>query len=117
MGMEKSIHLKFMPMKSTLKNTTLAVFSLVLGISYPAPCLLAADDGSPDSPGGTLVTPRYLHTGTLLANGRVMLVGGLVPDVTPSCEIYNPVSNSWAPTGSLHVGRYGHGSVLLADGR
>jgi N-acetylneuraminic acid mutarotase len=72
---------------------------------------------------GTLVVPRANHTATLLADGRVLLAGGHVAaqgggaTVTATCEIYNPATNSWSPTGALHEARTTHGSVRLPDGR
>jgi hypothetical protein len=71
------------------------------------------------SDGGMLINPRSAHTATRLANGRVLLVGGLVAggSVTSTCEIYDPATNSWTATGSLNQARDSHGSVLLSDGR
>ena len=67
---------------------------------------------------GTLVTPRTYHTATLLADGRVMLAGGLdSAGATASSEIYNPASNISTATGSLNQRRLFHQTVLLSDGR
>ncbi|HEX4666403.1 MAG TPA: kelch repeat-containing protein [Chthoniobacterales bacterium] len=74
-------------------------------------------------PAGTLITPRWNHTATLLLDGRVLVAGGYVQvsqccfNPTDTCEIYDPASNSWTPTGSLSVARESHSAVLLADGR
>ena len=68
------------------------------------------------------MTPRELHTATLLADGRVLVAGGLTPfgggsEATSACEIYDPATNTWTATGPLHEARFGHAAVLLADGR
>jgi N-acetylneuraminic acid mutarotase len=67
-------------------------------------------------------TARRLHSTTRLADGKVLVAGGTgvgnqfpAPGL-PSAEIYDPVGKSWAPAGGLHVGRWGHSAVLLADG-
>lgn len=74
-------------------------------------------------PAGTLITPRWNHTATLLLDGRVLVAGGYVQvseccfNPTDTCEIYDPATNTWTATGSLNVAREGHFAVLLADGR
>src|SRR3954447_26069606 len=69
-------------------------------------------------PAGTLVNPRWFHTATLLADGRVLLAGGVIQNgATDSCEIYNPATNAWTKTGSLNGARWFHSAVLLTDGR
>jgi len=43
----------------------------------------------------------------LLANGEVFgLAGGYNGAVLKDAERYDPVSGTWVPTGSLHVGRF-----------
>ncbi len=84
---------------------------------------LSATQWSRGDNAGSLVNPRYFHTATLLADGRVLLAGGLILaanglfDDSASCEIYDPATNSWTPTGPLNQPRYRHSAVLLADGR
>ena len=68
---------------------------------------------------------RWLHTATLLEDGRVLLVGGRDNNCGTSCayaslgtaEIYDPVTARFAATGSLRVSRFGHTATRLADGR
>jgi galactose oxidase-like protein len=70
-------------------------------------------------------TGRWLHTATLLADGRVLIAGGRDNNCTGLCttpalataEIYDPATNVLAPTGSLLASRYGHSATRLADGR
>jgi len=75
---------------------------------------------------GSLTTARFGHTATLLANGKVLVVGGtefLEPSVDPywrgisSVEIYDPVTSHWSDTGSLNSPRTGHIAVRLMNGK
>ena len=71
---------------------------------------------------GTMIVPRYNHTGTLLPDGRVLVAGGFTQmgadfPTTATCEIYDPASNSWTATGTMHEARENHAAILLADGR
>ena len=65
-----------------------------------------------------MVSPRDAHTATLLADGRVLLAGGLDGvAVSASAEIYDPATSSFYPTGSMHVARAFHTAVLLPNGK
>lgn len=63
------------------------------------------------------------HTATLLSDGRILVVGGHGasgnPDYTSlsSAETWDPMTETFAPTGSLTEARVGHTATLLADGR
>jgi N-acetylneuraminic acid mutarotase len=76
------------------------------------------------APTGSMATKRSSHTATGLADGLVLVTGGLTPvdtngniALTASTEIYNPATGSWTPTGSLTTARYRHTMTLLSDGR
>ncbi len=81
------------------------------------------------SPAASMTTVRTEHTATLLADGRVLAVGGYTPrwydgtgkvvggQVIASAELYDPVSNRWATVGSLGTARARHSAVLLPDHR
>ncbi|WP_158276732.1 hypothetical protein [Paraconexibacter algicola] len=70
-------------------------------------------------------------TATALADGRVLVVGGKVADVTQGgtmpttaqttattkVEIYDPANEQWTPAAPLNTARAGHSATLLADGR
>lgn len=74
---------------------------------------------------GDLVRARMGHTATLLADGRVLIVGGSSPragygstdEPVASAEIWDPASGTFAVTGALLEPRSGHTATLLQDGR
>ncbi len=71
---------------------------------------------------GSLATDRRNHTATLLKDGRVLVAGGErsvggYRSFVSSAEIYNPVTGTWASTGSMTSARAGHTATLLASGK
>ena len=70
---------------------------------------------------GSLATAREEHKDTLLPNGKVLIAGGydqpLGGDSLASAELYNPVTGTFTPTGSMAVARYEHTSTLLPNGK
>jgi hypothetical protein len=57
--------------------------------------------------------PSFVHTATLLPNGKVLLVGtGAIND---KADVYDPATNTWAPTPNPNSAHLGHGAVLLGD--
>jgi len=69
------------------------------------------------APTGQLTTPRAGHEAILLANGKVLLVGGDSSSVDITAELYDPATGTFAATGSF-VGVTEFGSAtLLPDGR
>ena len=69
----------------------------------------------------SLKTARGLFTATVLADGRVLIVGGFQPSpgvgALASAEIYDPVTGVFSFTGSMTVARLGHTASRLPDGR
>jgi len=59
----------------------------------------------PQTPGtwtatGSMNTARFLHTATLLNNGKILITGGGVDTSNPiACaELYDPGTGTWTPT-------------------
>jgi N-acetylneuraminic acid mutarotase len=71
------------------------------------------------SPTGRMTTPRWLHTATLLASGKVLVVGAEhAPDaILDSAELYDPKTGTWTATGSLHHARTQNMAAMLPDGK
>ena len=76
------------------------------------------------NPTGSLNAARCGHTATLLASGKVLVVGGsnsrdcssVSPNTLASAELYDPVTGSWSDTGSLKQPRTNHTATLLPSG-
>jgi N-acetylneuraminic acid mutarotase len=72
---------------------------------------------------GSLNASRAYQTATLLANGKVLVAGGIAggnnPSIaaTNSTELFNPATGTWTITGALNVGRYSHTATLLTSGQ
>ena len=72
---------------------------------------------------GDLVVARRGHTATRLADGRVLIVGGVTccdangEILTGAAEIRDPFLGGFRPTGSLATARAFHAATLLPDGR
>jgi Galactose oxidase, central domain/Kelch motif len=57
------------------------------------------------------------HTATLLASGKVLVVGGEGGHGhLTSADVYDPQTGRWTVTGSLHTARGGHTATLLPNG-
>jgi hypothetical protein len=69
------------------------------------------------SPTGSLTQPRVGHTATLLASGKVLVVGGgSFNELMGTAELYDPATGRWTPTGSLNTPRAAFTATLLATG-
>jgi len=55
-------------------------------------------------------------SGTLLADGRILVAGGAYSAITASAEIFNPATDSWASVAPMNIARTNHASVLLPSG-
>jgi hypothetical protein len=61
---------------------------------------------------------RGLHTAIRLSNNQVLVAGGMDGSTGLACDIFNPSTGRWSPTGSLwQPHRVGATAALLSDGR
>jgi N-acetylneuraminic acid mutarotase len=71
---------------------------------------------------GNLATGREDHTATRLADGSVLVAGGIHErdaepfDVLNSAELYDPRSGAWISAGTMSAARTSHTATLLASG-
>jgi len=98
---------------------------LVGGANTVIGILNSAEIYDPAAPSATWVadaslhTKRYSHTATLLANGKVLVVGGFDGSALASVELYTPAVSgpgSWTQLPSLTTARYSHTATLLITG-
>lgn len=77
---------------------------------------------------GAMAQKRSGHSQTLIANGRVLISGGIqggvttpqgfdLPLYTATCNVYDPATNAFLATGSMQVGRAFHGASVLGNGQ
>ena len=102
-------------------KTKVVFMLIVLGADH-TPKMLAQSSGT-FAPTGSMITPRFLHTATLLADGRVLIAGGIAAGVNPdpsvggSAEIYDPSSGTFTATGNMPTPRALQTATMLSDGR
>jgi N-acetylneuraminic acid mutarotase len=67
----------------------------------------------------SMAKARAGHTATLLADGRVFVVGGSAGDdaTARSAELYDPSSGTWSVAAKMRNARWSHTATLLGDGR
>jgi N-acetylneuraminic acid mutarotase len=66
---------------------------------------------------GNLAAARAFATATVLANGKVLVAGGLLSTFLSSAELYDPATGTWSSTGTMNQSRGIHTAAPLADGR
>jgi hypothetical protein len=69
---------------------------------------------------GNMAVGRFLHTATLLQNGKVLIVGGVLTsssDPVAAAEVYDPATGTFTMTGAMATTREQHTATLLGDGR
>ncbi len=90
------------------------MFVLAAGLAEDPP----ADEFSATGPLAT--GPRSNHASVLLADGRVLVVGGHGTGDGSSlatAEVYDPLAGTWSAAGTMSTGRGGATASLLPDGR
>jgi N-acetylneuraminic acid mutarotase len=65
-----------------------------------------------------LPSPRAYHQMVTLPNGELLVLGGIISDLstTNTCWVYNPGSNAWVAAADLAVERKNFSAVVLANG-
>ena len=80
--------------------------------------MLALASFLPDA--GAAFSARHNHTTTLLADGNILITGGIIDagnTTTNSVQMYNMATNLYDPWGNLAAPRYSHTATLMSDGR
>jgi galactose oxidase-like protein len=98
------------------RRVAFPVLFLGAGLVLVQPCARAS---SVFNNTGGLATARFIHTVTLLTNGKVLVAGGLDASngYLASAELYDPASGTWTATGSLGTARAFHTATLLTNGK
>jgi hypothetical protein len=68
----------------------------------------------------SMAVPRYRHTATVLADGRVLIIGGytgFISASTATAEVFDPFTGTFSAAGSMSVARVSHTATLLPNGR
>jgi WD40 repeat protein len=69
---------------------------------------------------GSMAVGRFRHTATLLQNGKVLIIGGVLlssSNPTSTAEVYDPATGSFTLTGAMTTAREEHTATLLNDGK
>lgn len=72
---------------------------------------------------GSMAQPRNRHTASVLANGKVLVMGGVElgalggETVLASAELYDPASKTWSSAGAMSAPREKQTATLLNNGQ
>jgi uncharacterized protein YjdB len=68
-------------------------------------------------PRNNMSSPRYQHTATLLADGRVLIAGGSSAPGDGTADLFDPSTRMFSATGSMISPRSNHTATLLPNGQ
>jgi N-acetylneuraminic acid mutarotase len=61
---------------------------------------------------------RYVHTASVLTDGKVLVAGGSNgSSALNSAEVYDPSTGSWTIANNMNDARYYHTASVLTDGQ
>jgi hypothetical protein len=98
---------------------------LVAGGDHDGRLVRAVERFDPATGAWSVLAPmsdaRTGHRAVKLGNGRVLVVGGEVLTggtrrATAYCELFDPATSGWTPTGELTTARAGHTATVLPGG-
>jgi hypothetical protein len=99
---------------------TMRICSFVSACLFLAITVALAQTAGSFAATGSMITPRWGHTATLLPTGKVLITGGAVPATSgafTSAELYDPSTGSFTPTGDMITPRAFHMAALLPNGK
>ncbi len=98
--------------------SVLSILGVLASVSLVVNALPTQSVGAWETNGALPGAPSGAATVTL-ADDRMLVIGGILPDGTPSnvIAVYDAVANALLPVGEMASPRSGHAAVLLQDGR
>jgi galactose oxidase-like protein/Kelch motif protein len=103
-----------MTARNTIPSVLLLMLFFLCGHSFAATPTTSAFAWTYTS---SLEEARFDHTGTLLPDGQVLVVGGYDKEIVSSAELYDPASATWSFTGAPITARFFHTATLLPSGK
>src|SRR6266550_8949804 len=105
-----------------LKKKTSRLFILLFLGALSLSFTLRAETAGMWTSTGPMPTVRWGHPAILLPNGQVLVAGGSdgpshEDTFASSAALYDPISNTWSPTGSMATRRNCHTLTLLGNGK
>ena len=65
---------------------------------------------------GQMSVARYLHTASILSNGKVLVTGGYNGSAyLKSAELFDPSTGNWTTTGQMSVAREVHTASIILN--
>lgn len=99
-----------------MKSRTLPFLSLTLSVVLALSSACVAVDSFTAT--GSMSFARRMHQATRLANGKVLITGGINGTGTlATAELFNPATGIFTRTGNMRIARASHTATLLANGQ